>query len=1086
MFEAPTVPNYINNTHYLFQLSSRKSSASSTCSFEKTLFQNSPTSAEKSKVEEASKMTRKNLLRNDERSVQSVKDKIALFNTSKSEKSCSGLAHHQSSEDVAYHAGYRKANMTGTNAGYLTRAYTHGDVRFDGSSQQRINSSSRKISSTSNCSSVVATTVSPADKSVSSADLTIREESGSNGKTQTIGKPCNSKRGAPQIPHGRSQSLLEIGSVTTGVQQSALLNQQIKITHTGMGIHHQRRRNTVAKIKDITIPESHEISLGHPRSKNAAEWIVAGSPSSEHRASSKVVRSGRRGSAGSGFATQPDQVLPGGKMFSFRQGLRPSPGSPTDEAQSGGTTATRINKNPRTMRDITARRERNVSSSRCMTDITPRKQNTKFQHGEKRTSLSDFKAIEARELGGKYTNNPQPITSLGRPASRSSSFTIAERKKSFESMAKSSNCNNNNKSLVDKKINYNRSTQLSRHSSQDSLAMRKPCTRRDALLDKATCSSVSSVASNASLLGSCDTIGEETVVGMEPLLAFNSRRSSRSEADGGSRVATPTKTLPTSDGSSTFCRSAPTTPLDRHDYTVCNTNLQMTTSSIQQSEIPLENYCSANALMANCVRSTSIVSKDSGFTDLSPDKDQQQQDDLGMKSLPLTEIQRPKHLDIGAATAVTSLNETISPKAIQKLNEKFENCSSTAETSPAITPTAAMPLAPTTDNSVADSSSSTKVMEVVMTSAASLRKEKLVTHSNVEEYSSASFQLGQETNMRNFNWLEESLADKPFFYLPEESTEWERIEPNEADCFKANVNSSPTSFAREHHRKFSVPVYPTATGMTGNHIADASSGGESSGVKMRSKKDANAAPSRPSSLIETSSQAKAFEIGNLGDRDHRTHTVHSSSTNSCGSSQADILSEIAYSANQNGDTCANSQLKFPQYPPIGFVSSSPSMSTSAKSAGEGSTAANSIPIGKDGPDRRSVSVHDIRRAFEKAEQSLSQTMAASFDCGSDGILPCGQVIKVCKTGSSSSSSGGLGSAPSHNRMSSLDSTTSDESSIPTPHYYGSVSSLLSGQSNNLKDHYGSISSLASSTSLISPQVKKILLLINNVTARRGF
>ena len=61
-------------------------------------------------------------------------------------------------------------------------------------------------------------------------------------------------------------------------------------------------------------------------------------------------------------------------------------------------------------------------------------------------------------------------------------------------------------------------------------------------------------------------------------------------------------------------------------------------------------------------------------------------------------------------------------------------------------------------------------------------------------------------------------------------------------------------------------------------------------------------------------------------------------------------------------------------------------------------------------------------------------------------------------------------SPCHNRMSSLDSTNSDESSIPTPqHCYGSVSSLISGQTNNMRDHYGSISSLASSTSLISQQ-----------------
>ena len=60
-------------------------------------------------------------------------------------------------------------------------------------------------------------------------------------------------------------------------------------------------------------------------------------------------------------------------------------------------------------------------------------------------------------------------------------------------------------------------------------------------------------------------------------------------------------------------------------------------------------------------------------------------------------------------------------------------------------------------------------------------------------------------------------------------------------------------------------------------------------------------------------------------------------------------------------------------------------------------------------------------------------------------------------------------AGQHNRMSSLDSTTSsEESSVPTPpaHFHGSVTSLAS-----VKDHYGSITSLASSTSMISPQVR---------------
>nr|XP_040567119.1 serine-rich adhesin for platelets-like isoform X6 [Lepeophtheirus salmonis] len=157
-------------------------------------------------------------------------------------------------------------------------------------------------------------------------------------------------------------------------------------------------------------------------------------------------------------------------------------------------------------------------------------------------------------------------------------------------------------------------------------------------------------------------------------------------------------------------------------------------------------------------------------------------------------------------------------------------------------------------------------------------------------------------------------------------------------------------------------------------------------VKMREKKN-DPVPSRPSSLVDTA-EMKVFEVGNLGPNTNPSH----------------VSSPI------HNETIAD------------CVSKSSNNSTSS--------------------GRRAVSVNDIRRAFEKAEASLSLT-----------------------ANTSSNSSGG---APSHNRMSSIDSTTSEESSIPTPHYYGSVSSLISGQS-NLKDHYGSITSLASSTSLISPQ-----------------
>jgi len=127
-------------------------------------------------------------------------------------------------------------------------------------------------------------------------------------------------------------------------------------------------------------------------------------------------------------------------------------------------------------------------------------------------------------------------------------------------------------------------------------------------------------------------------------------------------------------------------------------------------------------------------------------------------------------------------------------------------------------------------------------------------------------------------------------------------------------------------------------------------------------------------------------------------------------------------------------------------------SDTPKSPMPGSTSRELLEVFGKQDNRRCVSVNDIRRAFEKAEQSLSESVKGGGGAGSI------------------SGSGLFGLSPSHHRMSSLDSTASDESSIPTPHNcFGSVSSLISGQT-NLKDHYGSITSLASSTSLISPQV----------------
>lgn len=79
-----------------------------------------------------------------------------------------------------------------------------------------------------------------------------------------------------------------------------------------------------------------------------------------------------------------------------------------------------------------------------------------------------------------------------------------------------------------------------------------------------------------------------------------------------------------------------------------------------------------------------------------------------------------------------------------------------------------------------------------------------------------------------------------------------------------------------------------------------------------------------------------------------------------------------------------------------------------------------------GDNRRSVSVNDIRKAFEKAEMALANS----------------------------------GRKVNHARVSSLDSTASEDSYTP---HYGSVGNLH-------REQFGSVTSIASSTSLISPQV----------------
>ncbi|XP_054277629.1 PDZ domain-containing protein 2 [Macrosteles quadrilineatus] len=126
-----------------------------------------------------------------------------------------------------------------------------------------------------------------------------------------------------------------------------------------------------------------------------------------------------------------------------------------------------------------------------------------------------------------------------------------------------------------------------------------------------------------------------------------------------------------------------------------------------------------------------------------------------------------------------------------------------------------------------------------------------------------------------------------------------------------------------------------------------------------------------------------------------------------------------------------------------FVSCTSKQETPTLSPKEspGSSSTGRIPTvsSRNGNSRRSVSVNDIRKAFEKAEIALSGKPKTGMLNGNGHLIP------------------------SHARVSSLDSTTSEDSCAPTPTHYGSVTNLQKEQ------QFGSITSLASSTSLISQQ-----------------
>ncbi len=1057
---------------------SRKSSDSSTGSLEK------PSSA----------VTRKNLLRHDERSIKSVKDKIALFSSSSGRGNSGGggsggsgsTFHHQSSEDVTAASTTSSSSALlgrlNSAAGFLTRAHTHGDVRYDGGGGGGGGGGS-------------------GGGGTKQQDH-IHNKMVLNFKEERIGARRSLHLHNAPVAQARSQSLMEIGCPRYLNQHSGPSNQTLP-KRQGQGGKEapelQRRRNTVAKIKDIAIPEGRQ-EEGRAGPGDIAQWVIAGSAGTKD-ATTTTTRSPpfglRRGESGS--RTSPP--LSPARLPSCRQGAKTS--LVASSPGGGGLRDGGAEKKEASPTQIPPRRGSHAGGNSVLDAIARHRVETQYEQNRRKTSISEFRAIEARELGGKSTSSPQQrgavcagshpvtasgagagvgtITSLGKPASRSSSFTIAERKKSFEALSKgcATTSSVNPMPPVAKRISSGASPhhQLKHHCSQDSLATRR--VSREVLLEGGggsgsnNFSSVSSVASNTSWRSSRDTITEDPdsdPAAPDATVANNnnsSRRSSRSEADGGSRVTTPTKATTTgaSFGDQVEDRSASVTP------TTTTSDRSATHYYSNRSEEPVGTPKADGEYYA---RTTSVVSKDSGFSaeeGVVVDKEESRDDKWPWRGSKLaTEAERPAGSGSSLAAKEGGLTSPSAGKSIRELTERFESSPDGSLTPPVATPTAPTPTAPTATASPAFSSRKEET-------ALSSRKAGLVaTHCRAEE-ASTSFRLGEHPP--NFSWLEESLqASKPLFYLPEESTEWESFDPSETEFTNFNrqaaalpMTSSPMPTpspapahrsAADPFRKYSVP---------------------SDRDRAREKKrEGNSVPLRPCSLVELGATdiAAAFEVGRLGARSSTAgagaadgeHRI-SSSTNSQGSSQADLLSDVGCSASQTDEVLVPSPGA-----PVGSVLEGALKSPLLPARGAPLSSSGRNASGDKG-DRHCVSVNDIRRAFEKAEQSLSQSMATSSDCGGS---PCssssgGHLLRGSqgnKAGSSSSSSGGL-SAPSHNRMSSLDSTTSEESSIPTPHYYGSVSSLLSGQTSNLKDHYGSISSLASSTSLISPQVHKSMV-----------
>ena len=1012
-------------------LVSRKSSSSSTSRPEPELVSRKSSSSSTSSLDTVTTAGRK--LSTLEDRASGVRAKIAMFSFGTPDGGKSTHVKFQSSDDIGNLAVFTNVS--------LTRAHTQSDVRYEdctkkqgssggwnqagyipqkGVSNLKPQNKNTSFRSMTNVSNQRETTKSTEDKAVSVHDLT---QSSYSVIYEETAKPRN------KIINSRSQSLNEIGALRKA-PEIGLIEKSISSSLLGVrGVEtnkkvsmislDQRRRRAMSKLKGLVIPEGRE-SVGlenHDRHMvispdSDVSWISNKLPnppwkekpdshdfpkyspafkrkpfslcntkdgSHNYKEDKKQMKDKLMSTNVHQSSSVQLDGCEGGAAVSQQLGYKPTvhkhnsdensevrqEDSDNDSAVSSGRSSLsgRSSSPPtspkhRKKQEDTAQQDKNLrilkkNSFEAINReniINACKKRSAALNADKGTTREWQKTSEMLKLP-MSSSSPMNYKSYGRPASRSSSFSIAERKKNSETS-----------DLIPSRKGSN--------SSQDSLSRRNS---KDAL-DSIT-----------SRRNSRDTTDHTILRRIPPETRDEGSRR-------GSTVTTPTGNINFPDTildieekvaymNDMVDRAASVTPTERRSLS--------RTNSIASERSTYSNRSSRNSSIvsekAPFCRTSSMLSKDSAIsedfsqeTDTTTDVPKKRGDKWFAlekkysKSLAAESIEnkisklkginedqqmkseRPR--DLAISQKKSSLNSP-SAKNFKELAEKWQTFSSDTPTPTIVSPATQFATLPRKN-------SKEKTPSPVITppfSTMTLPRKKC--ENGNERY-------------EEFPWT--SSAVKNSFYQVSGETEWSGFDM----VGKSDIPD----------RKFSVPVF------------------NESSVKLRDRRDNM--PSRPSSLIESSEQKdlKIFEIGNLGDNNRM---ILNSNSTSRSSSQADLLDSTSVTSD---------------------TPKSPLPSSSSREI---------LDAFSNRSSRRTVSVNDIRRAFEKAEQSLSN--------------------------SGTPKRSGLSTSSSHNRMSSLDSTNSDESSIQTPQFHGSVSSLASGHS-GLKDHYGSITSLASSTSMISPQV----------------